>query len=91
MLTSGNLASDLTDSKKCMLAMKPTYTPFNEGVSQMRDGKIVSFAVSSSVAVVLAEDDNFNIFFRQRRAGRVLPDNTVVVDIPILSAYLGDL
>lgn len=91
MLQSGNVVNDLSENTKCIMAMKPEYMPFLEGLAEMRAGKIVSFAASASLAVVVDEADTFSIFFRQNKAGTVLPDNTVVVDLPILSTYLGDL
>jgi hypothetical protein len=91
MLQSGNISNDLSDNHKCLLSLRPTFVPFSEGIEKMREGKIVSFAVSANIAVMVSEDDNFSIFFRQKKAGVVLPDNTVVVDLPALSTYLGDL
>jgi hypothetical protein len=77
--------------RACMLALKPEFIPFTEGISKMREGKLLSFAASPSIAVMPDEDDKFSIYFRQNKAGEVLPDGTVVVDIPLLTTYVGEL
>jgi hypothetical protein len=81
----------LNEDFKCMLAMKPEFIPFTVGIQKMREGSLLSFAASPTVAVMPGEEDTFSIYFRQALAGKVLPDGTVVVDIPMLADYVGEL
>lgn len=90
LVSTKNVQDPRSDKVLCLLALKPNFTPFTEGVRQMREGEILSFAVSPTIAVVPDEDDKFSIYFRQAKAGTVMPDNSVVVDVPLLSEYVGD-
>lgn len=89
MLSSNNLTTSQDPETLCFVALKPHFTPFAEGIQKMREGSLLSFAVSPTVAVVPTEDDKFSILFRQAKAGVVMPDNSVIVDVPLLSDYMG--
>jgi hypothetical protein len=87
---SGNTNLDIDYKTKCFMAMKPSFLPFTEGVQKMRDGELLSFAVSPTVAVVPGEEGKLDVYFRQSKAGVVAPDGTVSFDIPLLAEYVGD-
>jgi hypothetical protein len=55
-----------------LMTMKPTFTPFAEGLAAIMKGTIPSFAVSADFAVAPAEQVEFlEILFRGRRVGEV--------------------
>ena len=88
---SGNLTLGLSASKLCLLTLAPEFMKFSEGIEAIRNGSVLSFAASPDIAVGPSEDDNLDIYFRQNVAGRVKPDNTVEVSLPIITEYLKEL
>lgn len=73
----------LASAKIAQTIFNPTFTPFLEGMAQLREGDIPGFALSSDVAIAISvsvsADTEFDVLFRGRAIGKVAGDNTVVV------------
>ena len=91
MYRSKNLTTNLSENLKCLMALKPEFVPFTEGIRAMRAGELVSFAVSPTIAVMPDVDNTMAIYFRQAKAGMVRADDSVVFDVPLLSTYVGEM
>lgn len=91
LVRSNNFRNTIGKNKQALLAMKPEFIPFAEGVEKMRRGEILSFAASHIVAVSPDVDEKFAIFFREKKVGEVLPNGTLSFTIPSVEEYLGEL
>lgn len=72
------------EANKTLLVMRPEFTPFSEGVAQLREGKILSFCVSPNTAVVHDENDTLSIMFNQNKVGTVTATGDIDCKIPFV-------
>lgn len=70
------------------LALKPEFTPLQEGIDKMRAGEIISFAVSPVISVMPDRNDKLAIMYKTKKAGVVDENNVVKLTIPQLSDYM---
>lgn len=91
LMRTNNFSVPFSANKLCTLALRPEYMPLSEGIAAMRAGELLSFAVSPDIAVVPSEDDTYDVYFRQNQAGKIMPDDSLQVTVPLLANYLKDL
>lgn len=77
-ITSALIQSDTLDvgnytreAAVARMVLLPTFTPFSQGVQDIIAGRIISFAVSSSMAVYAQDNENMAIMFGKRKVGSV--------------------
>lgn len=76
------------EATKVLLAMRPEFTPMNEGIKLMQAGKILSFAASHRLAVVPDENDTMAILFNQQKVGIVTASGEIQCSIPFVNASI---
>ena len=70
------------------LVMEPDYLTLAEGMASMREGNILSFAMSASMALVVESDEAASLLLGRRRVGSVSFDGTINCTIPYVRANL---
>lgn len=91
LMATGHLPIRLEEKHYCLMAFKPTFLPMAEGLSKMREGKLLSFAASESVAVTPAARNSFTVYFREKPVATIGPDNSITTDFPNLHGLIGDI
>lgn len=91
LMRSNNFGAILSNNKLCILALCPEYLSLSEGVAAMRRGDLLSFAVSPDIAVIPSEEDTYDVYFRQNQAGKIMPDDSLQVTVPLFASYLKEL
>lgn len=66
------------------LVMEPEYMPLSEGIKEMAQGKLLSFAVSANLAVVPDLDDKFALLFGYNKVGTITPEGEIDCEIPLI-------
>lgn len=80
----------MNDEKLCNIVLQPQFIPLRKGISLMLAGKIVSFAVSSTIAVFPGEDDKLVIKFSNKDVGTVDADGNINITFPFVDNYIKD-
>ena len=78
-------------SVRTLLIMQPEFTPLTQGIKDMRDGKIVSFAASHNIAVIPDSEDEFRIMFNLNPVGRVLSNGNIECRVPIVEKVIKEV
>lgn len=89
-LRSINQVSEfLTEDETVNLVMEPTFVPLNKGIQLMLEGKLLSFAASSTVAVVPSHDsDNLSVMMCEKQVGFVTSTGELNINLPIAKNYV---
>lgn len=72
-------------------AAMPEFMTLMEGIEKIRNEEILSFAVSSTVAVLPLNGEQLRVMFKQKVAGIINPDNTMQLALPELSSYMENM
>lgn len=86
---SGMKIPHLTEDEITNLIMEPTFIPLQRGIKLMLEGKLLSFAASSTVAVVPSTDSpNLTVLMCDKRIGEVTPDGVMNISLSIAKSYV---
>ena len=82
LVDGGHIAANLSEDELHLLVAHPTYLPLGTGLKLLLQGKVASFAVSPTVAVMPAPDsDKMLLLFCGKFAGHVEPDGTLSLQV----------
>lgn len=79
------------ETATALLVLQPEYVKFRDGIQQMREGSILSFAVNQNVAVVPAADDKQYVYFNLKRVAVVEPDDSITCQDPVIKDLIKGL
>lgn len=81
----------LTKEMLAYTSLVPDFLSIPEGVAKIRAEEILSFAVSPTIAVLPIGEDKMAVMFKQKRAGTIMPDDSMSLIIPELNSYMENL
>lgn len=92
LVNTSNLDRAIYDGvdSTALLVLKPQYTPFREGLEAMRNGAILSFAVSPTIAVIPDMNNSQAVLFNTTRVAVVRPDGELVFTFPSIQPLVED-
>lgn len=67
----------MDDNMLCLITCKPKYLGMQEGLAKIRQGEILSFAASPTVAVSPATARTLDVWFRKTKVGTINADDTL--------------
>lgn len=84
LMHTGNISRDYYSrpAVKAHMVMSPTFIPLSEGLRRMNEGEIMSFAVSSNLAICpSADDDRYHVVSGTDVVGYITPEGRAVLQI----------
>lgn len=90
LVSTGDLSKDFysRQSSRAMMIMKPEYMKLQQGLQAMRDGDVLSFAVSNNLAVIPDVDDKVSVYFNMSKVGTIGLDGSIVCNVPIIRSII---
>lgn len=73
------------------ISLVPEFLSIPDGVAKIRAEEILSFAASPTIAVFPIGEDKMAVMFKQKRAGTIMPDDSMTLIIPELNSYMENL
>jgi hypothetical protein len=86
-----NYSNTPQEIDKAYISLLPEFLPVTEGVRRMREGEIVSFAASPTIAVVPDIDGKLSVMFKTKKAGTIMPDGSMTFLIPDFTSYMENI
>ena len=90
---TGNISSEYYSRNATLVSMvmNPEYTPFKEGIEALRSGKVISFCVSPTIAVIPDAEEKQAIYFNTNKVGEINPDDSIKCYSPVVQLMVEDL
>lgn len=70
------------------LVMRPEYLKIREGVSAIREGKILTFATSPNIAIIPDVGDRLSVWFNTKEVGYIEADNSISCKLPAVRSMI---
>lgn len=80
--------TSIQDMELARMVLKPEYKPFREGVQQLLNGDVFSFAVSPHIAVIANSEGGGDVLFSTRIVGTVNGEGHLACNIPTINLLL---